>query len=154
MGWPRPIARLLGLLGVRGAPADPHDRRARGALAEREAARFLRGLGYRVLGRNVRLRCGEADLVCRAPDRRTMVIVEVKARVRREGQPVASATILPEAGITSAKRRHLRAVARSLITANKWHDRPVRIDVVAVEYHASPAAHEQPPLVRHYVGAV
>lgn len=46
--------------------------------AERVAERYLRGRGYRILERNVRLRHGELDLV--AFHGETLVFCEVKAR--------------------------------------------------------------------------
>ncbi|HKB78469.1 MAG TPA: YraN family protein, partial [Thermoanaerobaculia bacterium] len=49
-----------------------------GALGERRAAWFYRLRGYSVIGRNVRLRGGEIDLVVRRG--RTLVFVEVKTR--------------------------------------------------------------------------
>ncbi|MFG0284967.1 MAG: YraN family protein [Phycisphaerales bacterium JB039] len=104
-----------------------------GPAGERAAARYLRRRGYRVLGRNIQTAAGEADLVCEAPDRRTIVIVEVKSRRRIEGQPVRSAETAPEASVTAEKRRKLGAIARTLAALNRWTDRPLRIDVVAVE---------------------
>lgn len=122
-----------------------------GPLGERAAGRFLRRAGYRVLGRNVRVRAGEADLVCEAPDRRTVVIVEVKSRRRGAGSHPASESIAPEASITAHKKRKLVAVTRSLVRLNRWEDRPVRIDVVAVEW---PVRGRRRPTIRHFVGAV
>ncbi len=49
-----------------------------GARGERRAAWFYRLRGYRIVARNLRLKCGEIDLVARRG--RTVVIVEVKAR--------------------------------------------------------------------------
>ncbi|MBF0180110.1 MAG: YraN family protein [Magnetococcales bacterium] len=49
-----------------------------GALAERLAARRLRGLGYRILASNVRLRGGELDLVAKQGE--ILVFCEIKAR--------------------------------------------------------------------------
>lgn len=49
-----------------------------GRAGERRAAWFYRLRGYRVIGRNVRLRTGEIDLVLRRF--RTIVIAEVKTR--------------------------------------------------------------------------
>lgn len=53
---------------------------ARGMAAEQECARLLEGKGYRILGLRVRTAGGELDLV--AWDKDTLVIVEVKARLR------------------------------------------------------------------------
>lgn len=123
-----------------------------GPLGERHAAKYLKTQGYRVLGRNVRVRAGEADIVCRDPDGTTIVIVEVKARRRRAGQPGASAVIAPEAAVHAAKRRRLAAIARSLARLNGWDRSPMRIDVVAVEWVESGS--DSAPVVRHHRDAV
>lgn len=130
------------------APRAPRrgDTRALGRAGERAAAQLLRRSGYKVLGRNIRLRIGEADLVCLAPDRRTVVVVEVKARFREPGDDTS---IPPEANIHAKKRRKLLAVTRTLARLNNWHDRPVRIDVVAVDWPT-----KGKPVLRHHVGAV
>lgn len=86
-----------------------------------------------MLGRNVRLAAGEVDLVCRGPDARTIIVVEVKARVRERGGPARSLMIAPEAALTEHKRRKLARLTRDLVRYNGWQDRPVRIDAVAVE---------------------
>ncbi len=49
-----------------------------GALGERRAAWHFRLRGYRIVGRNVRLRRGEIDLIVRRGT--TLVFVEVKTR--------------------------------------------------------------------------
>jgi putative endonuclease len=61
--------------------ADPRRREAekRGRRSERWAALFLLVKGYRILGRRVRTRLGEIDLVVRAPSG-IVCFVEVKAR--------------------------------------------------------------------------
>lgn len=124
-----PLAvRLPGRSGVAARRRDPL-----GPAGERAAARYLRRRGYRVLARNLHTVAGEADLVCEAPDHHTIVLVEVKARRRIAGQPQQSAEMAPEASVTAAKRRKLVAIARTLARLNKWEDRPMRIDVVAVE---------------------
>jgi putative endonuclease len=107
-----------------------------GRLGERLAAAHLRARGLRILGRNVRVHAGEADLVAR--DDAMIVLVEVKTRVRRPGAPERSLRTPPEASVTAHKRAKLRQVARALIVANGWQERPVRIDVIAVELTPSP----------------
>jgi len=124
-----------------------------GRMGERAAARLLRSLGYSILGCNVEVPMGEADIVCRDCDRRTVVIVEVKTRLRRDGAPDKSNQMLPEASITAHKRRKLLSIARHLARANKWDDVPVRIDVVAVEYDAR-GSDKSKPTIRHHIGAV
>jgi putative endonuclease len=117
-----------------------------GPAGERLAARHLRRRGYRVLRRNLFVGPGEADLVCLAPDRRTIVIVEVKAR-RTTGEDSAGPP--PEAAITRAKRAKLLGVARAAARREGWLDRPLRIDVVAVEWPA-----KGPPALRHHENVV
>ena len=104
-------------------------------------------MGYRFLGRNVRVAVGEADLVFESPDARTIVLVEVKARAVTPGDT----TRTPERAITRRKAKKLVAVARSMLRQNGWHDRPVRIDVVAVEFDAGG---KQPVAVRHHPSAI
>jgi Holliday junction resolvase-like predicted endonuclease len=103
-----------------------------------------------VLGRNVRVRVGEADLVCLAPDRSTIVVVEVKTRRRGAERSVLGELMPPEASVHQHKRGKLIAVARSLARANHWEDRPVRIDVVAVEWPDRGGK----PTLRHHTNAV
>lgn len=106
-----------------------------GRRGERAAARLLRSQGYRVLARNARVPMGEADLVCLAPDGKTVVIVEVKTRIVRDGFDA----VPPEANITAHKRRKLASIARHLVRTNGWETREVRIDVVAVEWRTDAA---------------
>ncbi|MEO0513173.1 MAG: YraN family protein [Planctomycetota bacterium] len=120
---------------------------------ERAARRYLRRRGYRTLGTNVRTAAGEADLVMLAPDRRTVVLVEVKARVvaphaQNKAGDVAGVQRRPEASITEAKRRRLRGIAKVLARRRVWQGRPIRIDVVAVEFVAGR------PTIRHYEHAL
>ena len=57
-----------------------------GDRGEREAAKFLRKLGYRILDRQHRDRFGEIDII--ALDGRQIVFVEVKTRSSSDaGQP-------------------------------------------------------------------
>lgn len=128
------------------------DDRTTGRVGERLAARHMRTQGYRVIGRNVRLRVGEADIVCEAPDRRTIVIVEVKTRVRRTGLSAAGAAVGPEGNVGMHKQHKLRQVAESLARLNDWQNRPIRIDVIAVEFDADDP--RSSPTLRHLEDAV
>lgn len=125
--------------------------RSLGRRGERAAARLLRRRGYRVLARNARVPMGEADLVCLAPDRTTVVIVEVKTRLLK---PDEFDAVPPEANITSHKRAKLAKIARHLIRTNGWHERPVRIDVVAVEWPAAGVKLFHLPPMRHHEGVL
>lgn len=122
-------------------------RAALGAHGERLAEKHLKSKGFSVLGRNLRTDVGEVDLLCLDPDRRTVVVVEVKTRSLAEGE--AELFLPPEASITARKRRTLQKLLHTLAAANGWTDRPMRIDVVAIEW---PQGSE--PKVRHHAGAV
>jgi putative endonuclease len=140
------LGRLL--RAVRGAAPAEASTGELGRLGERAAEKHLRGLGFSVLGRNLRVPMGEADLLCRDPDRETVVIVEVKTRLRRAGAPELSLVVAPEASVTAKKRRKLRQIARHLARANRW--KRVRIDVVGVEFDDRGGG----PTVRHHAGVV
>lgn len=116
--------------------------RSLGTLGEARAGSMLTAKGYRILARNVRLGFAEADLVCEAPDRRTIVVVEVKTR-RLGGR----AGPRPEQSVGARKKRKLIAAARYLAKANRWDDRPLRVDAVAVEWRD-----DGEPALRHLVG--
>ncbi len=113
-----------------------------GRRGETVAAVHLRRAGYRLLRRNLGRRFGEVDLLAEAPDRRTVVIVEVKATVS-ENPP-------PEVHVNPAKQRKLAALAPMIVRSLGLADRPVRFDVVGVVW---PADQPRPARVTHHVGA-
>ncbi|HYE61480.1 MAG TPA: YraN family protein [Phycisphaerales bacterium] len=137
----RRLLRAVGLVRVRAGEATT---RELGTMGERAAAAHLRGLGFVVLGRNLKVPMGEADLLCREGE--TVVVVEVKTRLRREGAPELSNLVAPEASVTAKKRRKLLTIAKHLKRANRWPR--VRIDVVGVEYDAAGGE----PVIRHHPG--
>lgn len=106
-----------------------------GRLGERAAARYLRGLGYRILATNARTRAAEIDIICEDPAG-DAVLVEVKARAIVPGRLDPSA----ESAVDAAKRDRLLHAARLLRSANQWQWRVVRVDVVAVEFERAPHA--------------
>lgn len=116
-----------------------------GPAGERAAEKFLRSRGYKVLARNARVPMGEADLLCEGPDRRTIILVEVKSRRLDAGRADPPA----EAAVTAEKRRKLVKILRHLARANRWHDRPLRIDIIGVDFR-----NDLPVEVRHHPGAV
>ena len=115
-----------------------------GAQGEALAARYLKRKRYRIARKNLHVGVGEADLLCLSPDRKTLVIVEVKTRMMAQGS-----TIVPEAAINAHKKRKLVQVAHACAQKMHWSDKPLRIDVVAIEMHQG-----QPPVIRHYEDAV
>lgn len=114
-----------------------------GERGEALAARYLKRKGFKVLWRSVVLPMGELDIIARDPDGKTLVIIEVKARVPVPGQP------RPEAQVDAEKRAKLRSMLSYLTKANNWQGQPRRIDVVGIDF---PEIGE--PQVRHHEGVV
>jgi len=118
-----------------------------GALGESAAVEFLKKAKFRIIARNVRLPIGEIDVLAESPDRCTVVVVEVKSRVVSAGHSER----LPERAITAAKGRKLASLAKAVSRKKSIAGRPVRIDVVAVEFSGSAAG---PKTIRHYPNAI
>jgi putative endonuclease len=109
-----------------------------GSIGEDIAADYLASNGYRIVGRNVRTRFGELDIV--ATRGRTVVFVEVKTRASdRCGSPFES--------VDERKQMRLRALAMSFLQERGWRGRPCRFDVIAVR------CRDGPPQVRHLEAA-
>ena len=101
-----------------------NSRQQTGRLGELAARHHLEGLGWAMLGVNVR--CGRHEIDIIADDGGTLVFVEVRAR---RGSMFGA----PEESITPGKRRQMFRAAQCYLTANDcWH-RSWRIDMVAVE---------------------
>ncbi len=128
-------------------PKNKSKRDPLGPRGERIAHRYLRRRGYKTLLKNARVAPGEADLVCLAPDHFTIVVVEVKAR--RLSPNTTPTDRKPEAAITSHKCRKLIQIAETLAKKHHWQDRPIRIDVVAIDIPP-----KGKPAIRHYQRAV
>lgn len=111
-----------------------------GQRGERWAARHLKRQGYRILARNLRNKWGEIDILAEASGGRTVVIVEVKAGT---GGPLP-----PEVHVNRAKQRKLTQLAAGLARRHGFTQRPIRFDVIAVEFPPSGK-----PVVRHHLGA-
>ena len=126
-----------------------------GLLGEAAAEAYLTSNGYRVVARRARVPMGEADLVCQSPgsaDRAppAIVIVEVKTRDTPAVNPAtglapATAHQPPEAAVDHAKRAKLRSIAAHLARANRWADRALRIDIVAIDTRRGKVV-----AIRHY----
>lgn len=117
-------------------------RQALGARGERVAARHLRRQGYRILGRNLRSRLGEIDIVARDPRDKAVVIVEVKTG--RSDDPS------PEVHVNRHKKRKLTVLADQIIRRHHLQDQPIRFDVIAVVW---PDDTKPPSVVRHHENA-
>ncbi|MDR1611986.1 MAG: YraN family protein [Planctomycetota bacterium] len=104
------------------------DRRAAiGELGEEIAARHLRESGMRIVGRRVRLRRGELDIVAR--DGEEWVFVEVKTRTSDVMGDAAS-------GMTLKKARSMTRAVVEYLHKNGLEDAPVRCDLVTVDFDA------------------
>jgi putative endonuclease len=136
------LTRLVRMLRQRASPLTLH--LATGRRGERVAAAHLRRAGYRLLGRNLRQHHGEIDLLAQAPDGRTIVIIEVKARVIEEG----GLGPRPEVHVNRAKQRKLVALAATELRRRGLTDRPARFDVIGVDL-----PRHGPAVIRHHVGA-
>lgn len=91
-----------------------------GDQGEREAARFLRRSGLRILSRGYRTEQGEVDLIARDGD--TLVFVEVKSRSRGE----------PAEAVTPEKQRRLTLAALHFLKRHDLLEQKCRFDVVAI----------------------
>lgn len=109
-----------------------------GNLGEDIATEYLISRGYKIINRNLRLFCGEIDIL--AQDRKTLVIVEVKT-VRGSGFGVAQDLVRYK------KQQKLRNLARALM--QEYQNRPIRIDVIGVDLTDS-----NDPKIEHLVNAV
>lgn len=94
-----------------------------GSIGEEKAAQFLESIGYKIIDRNLKLICGEVDIL--AQDEKSIVIVEVKS-VRGSG--FGSAQEL----VRFKKQNKLKQLARTV--EQKYPGRTIRIDVVGVEF--------------------
>lgn len=111
-----------------------------GCDGERVAARFLKRAGCKVIGRNLRLAGGEADIV--VLDKGEVVFVEVKTR--------RSATCgTPEDAIGDRKRRALTRLAAAFVQQRRYRNAMWRIDVIAIVWPEG-----ETPQITHYKHAI
>lgn len=141
-----PALRLLAWLGL----SSPSHRDPLGPAGERAAERLLRRKGYALIGRNLRVPMGEADLLMIDPDGITIVLVEVKARRIASDSHATAPQLPPEANVTTEKRDKLVKILRHLAACNHWSSRPLRIDVVGVDF----APNDHMLSIRHHLQAV
>jgi putative endonuclease len=96
-----------------------------GQRGERAAGRYLRKLGYKIVGRSERGRLGELDLV--AVDGRTIVFVEVKTRSSHDAGHPAEA-------VDAEKQRRLTRLALAYLKRHELLEFAARFDVLAVTW--------------------
>ncbi|MGE5279730.1 MAG: YraN family protein [Deltaproteobacteria bacterium] len=107
------------------------DKRSVGKAGEDAAADFLRKKGYRILGRNVRCRRGELDIVARHG--RTVCFIEVRSRRNTEGHAAQLESV------DARKRLRLARLALAYLKDRGWLERRARFDVVSVLLRAGDA---------------
>lgn len=98
---------------------------ANGAAAEQLAARYLEIRGLKILGRNLRCKLGELDLV--ALDGGVLAVIEVR---QRAGQKFGGA----RASVTWQKQRKLIHTTQFFLKREaRWRRLAIRFDVLAIE---------------------
>lgn len=97
--------------------------RGRGAAAERFAAAWLAGQGYRILATNAETIGGELDIVAQHDD--TLVFVEVKARQSSDHGPAIAA-------VGRDKQRRVIRAAQGWLVEKGWQG-ACRFDVIGLE---------------------
>jgi putative endonuclease len=115
----------------------PWWRRWFGNRSERAAARFLRGLGYRILVCNYTCSHGELDLI--ALDGACIVFVEVRSTEQDEATR-------PALSVDAAKQRRLTDLALHFLQRHRLLGKAARFDVLAVSW--PPGKRE--PEITHY----
>jgi len=108
-------------------------RRELGRLGEDLAEGHFRRLGFSILGRNVRTRAGEIDLI--AFDGRTLVFTEVKTRRTGAWNGRADPCLDPLSGLRHRQRARLRRLAVAWLSdeeRTRPSARTIRFDAVGV----------------------
>ncbi len=100
------------------------DRVSIGKTGEKEAIRYLKKKGYRILDRNFRTPLGEIDII--AEDKNQLVFVEVKTRTSDTfGEPFES--------VHKIKQHRLKRLALFYIKQKGKEDMSVRFDVISIK---------------------
>ena len=119
-------------------PRKPWWRRWFGSRSERAAARFLRGLGMRIVAWNWTCPGGELDLVA-VEGGRTIVFVEVRSTESGDLDKVA-------ASVDHEKQRKLTDTALAFLRKRRLLNYPARFDVLLIRW---PAGAREPVIVHH-----
>ena len=112
-------------------------RRWFGQRSERQAARFLRKQGFRILAHNVDDRLGEIDLL--ALDGHTLVVVEVRSSESRTFNELA-------ASVNLEKQKRLTNATLRFLQRRKLRNVGIRFDVLTIRWPAK----TKEPEIQHY----
>lgn len=115
-------------------------RRWFGTRSERATEKYLKRLGYRILGRNVQLPVGELDLIMRLGD--VIVFVEVRSTESTDATR-------PADSVDHVKQKKLSQLALMWLQRNKLLNYTSRFDIVAVSWPAD----RKEPVIEHHIGA-
>jgi len=96
-----------------------------GERGEDFAARYLKRLGYHIVGRHVDLRVGELDII--AVDGRTVVFVEVKTRT-------SDTAGLPAEAVDDLRQQRMTRAALAYLKSHRLLEHAARFDVVALTW--------------------
>lgn len=96
----------------------------RGLAAEQLAAEYLQVRGVKILGRNLRCKSGELDLV--GLDDGVIAVVEIRQRASAEYGGAS-------ASVTWTKQRKIIRATQFFLREKNWSHVPLRFDVVAIE---------------------
>jgi putative endonuclease len=110
-----------------------------GERGEDFAARYLKRLGYHIVGRQVDLHVGELDIVAvdiNAVDDRTVVFVEVKTRT-------SDAAGLPTEAVDDLRQQRMTRAALAYLKSHGLLEYPACFDVIAITW---PSDTKQPTL--------
>jgi putative endonuclease len=108
-----------------------------GDRGEREAARYLRRRGLRIVTRGYHTPWGEIDLVARDGD----VLVFIEVKTRRRGDPAEA--------VTPEKQRRLTLAALHFLRRHRLLEQRSRFDVVAIVW----ADRRRTPQIEHFKDA-
>ena len=112
-----------------------------GPRGERLAAKFLRGLGYRIVARGHRQRLGEIDLI--AVDQGCLVFVEVKTWASGSAGD-------PSEAVNRSKQEKITRAALVYLKKRGLLEHPARFDVISIVW---PSHAKSQPSIRHFKNA-
>jgi putative endonuclease len=118
----------------------PADRNLLGKWGQKQAEKFLKAKGCKILTTNFSCWRGEIDLIAIQPPE-TLVFAEVKTRTNED-------YIDTEATVSKAKQLRMARTANFFIKTHKLENFPARFDVVIVI-----ADENKKPQLRHYENA-
>ena len=102
-----------------------------GEFGERMACEYLVKKGYKVLGKNYRIRFGEIDIIAKKKWRlfksdKTIYFVEVKT-------VISNNSFFPEEKVNYKKQQKLKGLCQIWLEKNKfYHNYPYQIDIIGI----------------------